>query len=113
MPSISTERDLFTLINVFTVDTADQCRLFDLLTEATETIIRHLPGFVSASFHLSEDGRQVINYAQWRSRNDFEVMHDHPDFQPHIAECRRIATVQPVVCRVRYTAEGTHPGAGQ
>ena len=34
------------------------------------------PRFVSASFHLSDDGRRVLNYAQWTSREDYQAFMD-------------------------------------
>ena len=40
-------------------------RLVDLLTQATESSIRHIPGFVGAALHRSLDGTNVTMYAQW------------------------------------------------
>ena len=48
--------DVVTLINVFTVAPEDQQRLLDVLAEATESVMRGLPGFVSANLHRSLDG---------------------------------------------------------
>lgn len=45
-----------TLINVFTVEPANQQALIDLLTQATEVGVRSKPGFISASLHRSLDG---------------------------------------------------------
>jgi quinol monooxygenase YgiN len=67
MTRISTRNDMITLINVFTVEPANQQRLVELLTEATEVSVRQAPGFVSASLHRSTDGTKVTMYAQWRS----------------------------------------------
>ncbi len=47
-----------TLINVFTVEPENAARLAGLLDEATETVMRHVPGFVSANIHVSTDGTQ-------------------------------------------------------
>ena len=91
MATISTEQDVVTLVNVFTVAPEDQQRLFDLLVEATEEVINKLPGFVSANLHRSYDGTKVTNYAQWRSREDFEAMLKHPDASVHLREAARIA----------------------
>jgi hypothetical protein len=60
--------EIFTLINVFSVAPDQQQQLANLLIEATEHTMRHLPGFISANIHNSFDGRHVVNYAQWRSR---------------------------------------------
>ena len=40
-----------TLINVFTVEPADQQRLIDLLSDVTERSVRYAPGFISARLH--------------------------------------------------------------
>jgi hypothetical protein len=50
-----------TLINVFTVDPARQEELVRVLDEATDKVIKHSPGFVSANIHPSLDGRHAAN----------------------------------------------------
>jgi hypothetical protein len=42
--------------------------LLDFLLRATNETIRYVPGFVSASLHVNFDRTQVVNYAQWKSR---------------------------------------------
>ena len=64
MTTISPTRKLVTLINVFTVEPANQERLLDLLVRATEISVRHAPGFISASLHRGLDGTKVTMYAQ-------------------------------------------------
>ena len=44
MTTISAKSDVVTLINVFTVEPANQRRLVELLTEATEVSVRRAPG---------------------------------------------------------------------
>jgi quinol monooxygenase YgiN len=61
--TISGNNNLITLINVFTVEPANQQRLIELLTLATEKSVRWAPGFVSASLHRSIDGAKVTMYA--------------------------------------------------
>ena len=91
MTRISQRSDVVTLINVFTVAPEDQRRLLDLLVEATESVMRGLPGFVSANLHKSLDGTRVANYAQWRSREDFEAMLENPEAAVHMREAAKIA----------------------
>src|SRR5437868_11310185 len=67
MTTISKDAKLVTLINVFTVAPANQRHLVELLARATDTSVRHAPGFVSASLHRSLDGTRVTIYAQWRT----------------------------------------------
>ena len=92
MTSINTRNDVVTLINVFTVEPGRQQELVDLLTRATDETIRHMPGFVSATIHKSLDGVRVTNYAQWRSREDFEAMLRNPVASPHLKEAAALAT---------------------
>jgi quinol monooxygenase YgiN len=91
MALISKSNDVVTLINVFTVEPRDQQRLVDLLTEATEAVMRHLPGFVSAHIHKSLNGVRVANYAQWRSREHFEAMLKNPQAIPHMQAAAELA----------------------
>ena len=69
MITISSKANLITLINVFTVEPANQHRLVELLTEATESSVGQAPGFVSASLHRSNrrhKGDDVCAVAQYR-----------------------------------------------
>ena len=59
MPTISRDNDYVTLINVFDVDPSRQQQLVDLLIRATESAVRHVKGFISASCHRSFDGTKV------------------------------------------------------
>jgi hypothetical protein len=59
MTTISAKSDVVTLINVFTVEPANQRRLVELLTQATEVSVRRAPRFVSASLHRSTDGTKI------------------------------------------------------
>jgi antibiotic biosynthesis monooxygenase (ABM) superfamily enzyme len=58
MSTIDRNADLMTLVNVFTVEPENQEKLVTLLTEATEQVMRSLPGFVSANIHRSLDGNR-------------------------------------------------------
>lgn len=103
MTRISEGQNLITLVNVFTVKPEDQRRLLDLLVEATETVMSKQPGYVSANLHKSLDGTRVTNYAQWRSREDFEAIFANPDAQAHMCEARQLATAEPQLYEVVYT----------
>jgi len=95
MPSISKGNRPMTVINVFTVAPDRQMRLVDLLTRATESSVRHVPGFVAAALHRSLDGTKVTMYAQWRSLEDYEQMRSRPDTSPFLAEAMTVATFEP------------------
>ena len=59
MTTISKTSKVVTLINVFTVEPANQRQLLELLDRATETSVRHARGFISSSLHRSLDGNKV------------------------------------------------------
>jgi heme-degrading monooxygenase HmoA len=92
MVQIDSENKDVTLINVFTVIPENQQKLVDMLLEATEKTMRHIPGFVSASIHKSKDGTRVANYAQWRRAEDFEAMLRDPKAAEHMKPIQQIAT---------------------
>ena len=84
-----------TLINVFTVEPANQQRLIDLLTDGTKRSVRYAPGFISARLHRSLDGTKVTMYAQWRSLDDYETMRRDPRPGPYLQEALTIAKFEP------------------
>jgi quinol monooxygenase YgiN len=100
MTTISATSDVVTLINVFTVEPANQRRLVELLTEATEVSVRRAPGFVSASLHRSTDGTKVTMYAQWRSIDHYQAMRQDPAPLPFLQEALTIAKFEPGVYEV-------------
>lgn len=67
MPTIEADR-FFTVLVEFEVDPDHQKELIDGIADQVEQHFQSYAGFISASFHASHDGRRVINYAQWRSK---------------------------------------------
>lgn len=59
MTLISTNNNVLTFINVFTVEPENQERLIDLLTSATDVSVRYAPGFISCSLHRGQKGRKL------------------------------------------------------
>src|SRR5260370_36807869 len=91
--SICPSRKLVTMINVFTVEPANQQQLLELLARATETSVRHVPGFISASLHRSIDGTRVTMYAQWRTLADYQAMRENSTAPPYLQQALAIAKV--------------------
>jgi quinol monooxygenase YgiN len=89
------EGSIVTLINVFTVDPANQQRLLDLLTRATDSFVSRAPGFISSTLHRSVDGTKVAMYAQWRSAKDYQDMRQNPGPLPFLEEALTIAKFEP------------------
>ncbi len=91
MTTISKDNKVVTLVNVFTVEPENQQKLVEMLVEATEKTMKNVSGFVSANIHKSLDGARVVNYAQWRSAEDFEAMAKNPEAQAHMKPIMEIA----------------------
>ena len=91
MPTISKGNGILTLINVFTVEPGNQQELIELLIQATQSSVRHVKGFVSASLHRSLDGTKVAMYAQWRSVEDYQAMRRNPTASPYLQKALALA----------------------
>jgi quinol monooxygenase YgiN len=107
MTTISPHRKLVTLINVFTVEPTNQQELLELLAHATETSVRHAPGFISASLHRALDGTKVTMYAQWRSVEDYQAMRANPAPLPYLQRALAIAKFDPGMYEVVESYTGT------
>ncbi len=89
--TIATDAQLTTLINVFTVRPDRQRALVEALTRATDEVMRHVPGFISANIHASDDGTRVINYAQWQSADAYREMFADLSARAHMNEAAALA----------------------
>ncbi|MGH3148690.1 MAG: antibiotic biosynthesis monooxygenase family protein, partial [Rubrobacter sp.] len=71
------------------------------------------PGFVSANLHRSLDGTKVTNYAQWRSREDFEAMLENPAAAGHMRGATGISErFEPHLYEVSFVDVATDPQVG-
>ncbi len=92
------------LINTFRVKPGRAEDLLKLLAEATENGIRRAAGFVSANVHVSLDGTKVVNYAQWRSKEDFEAFRTSDSFKAHVKPMEElIEGFDPQLYELRYS----------
>jgi len=104
MAMIATDQDLVTLVNVFSVDPERQAALVNLLVDATTTVIKQFPGYISANIHCSLDGTKVVNCAQWRRTEDYEAMLANPSVQQHLSDAAAAAmSFDPHLYRVEFT----------
>ncbi len=103
--AIDPQSSCLTLINVYEVEPEKQAALAKALSESTENTIRHEPGFVSVCIHSSLDGKKVVNYAQWASREHFENFMKKPETQEQI---RRFAGLATAVAPGLYTVDAVH-----
>jgi hypothetical protein len=78
MTLISVDKDIITLINVFTVDPSKQQQLVDALIETTKQVWHKQDGYISASIHKSKDRKKVVNYVQYKGKEAFDRRLDDP-----------------------------------
>ena len=105
MTTITKLNQVVTLINTFTVKPGQQDALVEILDEATEQVMRHIEGFVSANIHKSLDGKYVANYAQWRDEAAFRAMLTNERAKEHMGRAAALAEkFEPIL----YTVSAIH-----
>ena len=105
MPEIRQGGDCVTQITTAEVgDGQHQNELLRLMAERARFMATQ-PGFISISLHRSLDGRRIVNYVQWQSREQLAAAHHAPEFRqqwrrfdaladdidPHLYEVAHIA----------------------
>lgn len=84
MATIEVNKDIITLINIFTVDPSKQQQLVDALIETTKNVWHLQDGFISASIHKSKDRKKVANYVQYKGKEAFDKRLDDPQAIVHM-----------------------------
>ena len=106
MITIKKGSDVVTLINVFSCEPENQQALVDAWVRATEETLGKLPGIISASLHKSKDGTRVVNYAQWKTSENWERLLEMAN--PHILS--RWANLEnPTLISMRSAIKSTKP----
>ncbi|AZE88563.1 antibiotic biosynthesis monooxygenase [Pseudomonas orientalis] len=72
MPA-SEKNQSFTQLIEFQIEPRQQSALVAALTLQSERLAQSHGGFLSASVQVSDDGRRVLNYLRWQSREDGEA----------------------------------------
>ena len=80
-----------TLINTYVVAPERAEELLEFLARSTLEVIRYVPGFVSANLHVNSERTQVVNYAQWTSREAVAAARNNPKVVALMREQLQIA----------------------
>ena len=80
MPHIRTDNQPVTQITIIEPEPGKQAEALSLMTERARFMATR-PGFVSVSLHRSLDGRRIVNYVQWQSRDLLQSAHKSPEFR--------------------------------
>lgn len=80
MPQIQSRQPPVTQITVVEADPDKQGEALAVMADRARFMARQ-PGFVSISLHRSLDGRRIVNYVQWQSREQLRAAHKSPEFR--------------------------------
>ena len=107
MPQIRTDNQPITQITIVDAGPDRQADALALMRERAEFMARQ-PGFISISLHRSLDGRRIVNYIQWHSREQLEAAHRSPEFRKEWNRFDRVADdIDPHLYEVAQVIEGT------
>ena len=80
MPTIAIDNPPVTQITVIEAEPNAQREALDLMRERARFMARQ-PGCISISLHRSLDGRRIVNYVQWQSRELLQSAHESLEFR--------------------------------
>jgi heme-degrading monooxygenase HmoA len=97
MPEIGENSGIVTQITTVKLPPDNQDEVLHLMTERAKFMARQ-PGFVSVSLHRSKDGSHVVNYIQWKDREQLEAAHHAPEFRKQWPKFGKLADeIEPVL----------------
>lgn len=83
------------LINVFTIDAADEDALLAAWSHDAD-FMRAQPGYISTQLHKAIGGSTTfVNYAIWESVESFRAAFTNPEFQKRIGDYPESAVASP------------------
>ena len=94
MSTITREGGFVTQITTIATEPNRQEELLGILTERARFMAGQ-PGFLSISLHRGLDGKSIVNYVQWTSRELLEEAHRAPEFRerwPEVGDLSHGAT---------------------
>jgi heme-degrading monooxygenase HmoA len=80
MAETRSDGEVVTQITVVEPEPGKQAEVLSLMIERSH-FMAHQPGFVSITLHRSLDGRRIVNYIQWQSRELLESAHKSSEFR--------------------------------
>jgi quinol monooxygenase YgiN len=99
-----------TIINTYAVAPERAEALLDFLVRSTHETIRHVPGFVSANLHMNFERTQVVNYAQWKSREAIAAARENLEV---VALMREQLQIADSFTPIQYELRQSVPAAGE
>ena len=107
MPHIRIDNQPVTQITVIEPEAGKQAEALSLMTERARFMARQ-PGFISVSVHRSLDGRRIVNYIQWQSRDLLQSAHKSPEFRKGWNHFDQLTDeIDPHLYEVAYVLDGS------
>lgn len=103
--TISKTNDLVTVINLFSTEPKNQLKLLESLIELSNKFVEKQPGFISANVHRSFDGKRVISYAQWKTKEDYQSIYANSEAKPYLDKIKTISKFNWNLYEVVYTSD--------
>jgi quinol monooxygenase YgiN len=89
-----------TLLNILTVDPANQSELVETLRDNTDTVVRTLDGWISTTLIASADGARVVIHSKWRDITAVEAMRSDPRMIAYFPKVAALASLDSIVGEV-------------
>jgi heme-degrading monooxygenase HmoA len=106
MPDIQSDNRFVTQITIVEPEPGKQDRALSLMKERARFMARQ-PGFVSITLHRSLDGKRIVNYIQWQSRELLEAAHRSPEFRKEWREFDQLTEeIDPHLYEVAHVEDG-------
>lgn len=96
---------MITLLNVLTVDPANQAQLLEMLRKNIDTVIRTLDGWIATKLIASADGERVVIHSHWRDTAAVAAMRSDPRMVAYFPKIAALASFDSIVGEVAYAAE--------
>jgi heme-degrading monooxygenase HmoA len=106
MAQIQTGAQPVTQITIIEAEPGKQAEALSLMTERARFMAGQ-PGFVSISLHRSLDGKRIVNYVQWKSRDLLQSAHRSPEFRKEWKRFDQLTDeIDPHLYEVAHVADG-------
>jgi heme-degrading monooxygenase HmoA len=106
MPSIHSDNQPVTQITVIEAEPDKQQEALAMMAKRARFMAKQ-PGFVSISLHRSLDGKRIVNYIQWQSRELLEAAHRSPEFRKEWREFDQLTEeIDPHLYEVAHVEDG-------
>ena len=110
MPDIQSDNPFITQITIVEPEPGKQDRALSLMKERARFMARQ-PGFVSITLHRSLDGKRIVNYIQWQSRELLEAAHRSPEFRKEWREFDQLTEeIDPHLYEIAHVEDGNRRG---